>query len=198
MKRWFITALTALSLMVAVKPTWAQLQETVFDLTPQQKVLPCFAQPGYTPSATVIVQRGTDNDVLILRAQHIKPGLAFDLFTTQNTNLLADGQLNPAFTNFGLAWYQTDLEADSNGNVEATIKTILLDQIFGFDPAASLVAYEYLPRRLLVQQSERCGRLWVQSEASHAIQWPAPGGTQRHDLSAQFCDKSGTTVHGSH
>jgi hypothetical protein len=138
MKRWFITALTALSLMVAVKPTWAQLQETAFDLTPQQKVLPCFAQPGYTPSATVIVQRGTDNDVLILRAQHIKPGLAFDLFTTQNTNLLADGQLNPAFTNFGLAWYQTDLEADSNGNVEATIKTILLDQIFGFDPAVAL------------------------------------------------------------
>jgi hypothetical protein len=138
MKRWFITALTAISLMVAVKPSWAQLQEAVFDLTPQTKFLPCFAQVGYTPSATVIVQRGTDNDVLILRAQHIKPGLAFDLFTIQNTNLLANGQINPYFTNFGLAWYQSDLQADSNGNVDVTIKTILLDQIFGFDPAANL------------------------------------------------------------
>ena len=137
MKRWLITAFAVLSLMVAVKPSWAQLQETVFDLTAQTKFLPCFAQVGYTPSAQVIVQRGTDNDVLILRAQHIKPGLAFDLFTIQNTNLLANGQINPYFTNFGLAWYQTDLEADSNGNVEATIKTILLDQIFGFDPDQS-------------------------------------------------------------
>ena len=77
MKRWFITALAALSLMVAVKPSWAQLQETVFNLTPQQKFLPCFAQTGYTPSATVIVQRGASNDVLILRVQHLKPNLAF-------------------------------------------------------------------------------------------------------------------------
>ena len=138
MKRWLITALAAFSLLVAVKPSWAQLQETVFDLTPQQRFLPCFAQPGYTPSATVIVQRGASNDVLILRVQHLKPNLAFDLFTIQNSNLLANGQVNPNFTNFGLAWYQADLQADSNGNAEATIKTILLDQIFGFDPAVSL------------------------------------------------------------
>jgi hypothetical protein len=139
MKRWMFFALAAITLMVAVKPSSAQVQETVFNLTAQQKFLPCFAQTGYTPTAEVIVQRGTDNDVLILRAQHLKPNLAFDLFTIQNTNLLADGQVNPYFTNFGLAWYQSDLQADSNGNVDIAIKTILLDQIFGFDPAVSLV-----------------------------------------------------------
>jgi hypothetical protein len=139
MKRWLITAFAALSIIVAVVPVLAQVQETNFDLTAQQKFLPCFAQPGYTPTAQVIVQRGTDNDVLILRAQHIKPNLAFDLFTIQNSNLLSNGQLNPAFTNFGLAWYQSDFQADSNGNVDIAIKTILLDQIFGFDPAVSLL-----------------------------------------------------------
>jgi hypothetical protein len=138
MKRWFIVTFAAACLMAAVVPSWAEVQETTFNLTPQQKFQSCFAQPGYTPSAQVIVQRGTDNDVLILRAQHVKPNLAFDLFTIQNSNLLADGQPNPSFTNFGLAWYQSDLQADSNGNVDIAIKTILLDQIFGFDPAAAL------------------------------------------------------------
>jgi hypothetical protein len=139
MKRWIIVTLAAITLMVAVKPSMAQVQETVFNLTPQERFISCFSQYPYTASAQVIVQRGTDNDVLILRAQHLKPNLGFDLFTIQNSNLLADGQINPHFTNFGLAWYQSDLKSDSNGNVDVAIKTILLDQIFGFDPAANLL-----------------------------------------------------------
>jgi hypothetical protein len=136
--RWYVATLATVLVMASAAGSMAQVQETIFDLAPQQKVLSCFAQPGYTPTAQVIVQRGTDNDVLILRAQHLKPNLGFDLFTIQNSNLLADGQLNPYFTNFGLAWYQSDLQADSNGNVDIAIKTILLDQIFGFDPAVGL------------------------------------------------------------
>ena len=138
MKHFLFTALAALCLTLAAHSSWGQVQETIFNLTPQEKFVSCFAEPGYTPQAQVIVQRGTDNDVLILRARHLKPNLAFDLFTIQNSNLLADGQKNPAFTNFGLAWYQSDLQADSNGRVDIAIKTILLDQIFGFDPAANL------------------------------------------------------------
>ena len=138
MNRWYVATLATVLVMASAAGSMAQVQETIFDLAPQQKVLSCFAQPGYTPTAQVIVQRGTDNDVLILRAQHLKPNLGFDLFTIQNSNLLADGQLNPYFTNFGLAWYQSDLQADSNGNVDIAIKTILLDQIFGFDPAVGL------------------------------------------------------------
>jgi len=125
--------------MVAVTPSWAEIQETIFELKAQQKFLACFAQPGFTPAAQVILQRGTDNDVLILRAQHLKPNLSFDLFTIQNSNLLSNGSVNPNFLNFGLAWYQSDLQADSSGNVDIVIKTILLDQIFGFDPAVGLL-----------------------------------------------------------
>ena len=139
MKRWFAASLTTALVMALTVCSLAQVQETIFNLTPQHKFLPCFAQYGYTPSAQVIVQRGTDNDVLTLRAHHLKPNLAFDLFTIQNSNLLADGQLDPNFRNFGLAWYQSDLQADSNGNVDIAIKTILLDQVFGFDPAAGLL-----------------------------------------------------------
>ena len=90
------------------------------------------------PSVSADVVRGDLNDGLFLRGKNIKPGLQFDLFTVENSQLLADGTVDPNFKNFGLAWYQSDLEASGNGRVQATIKTILLDQIFGFDPNVNL------------------------------------------------------------
>ena len=139
MKKWFIIALTAINLGVIAQSASAQVAETAFDLVPQPKFINCLGEPGGpTPTAQVIVQRGELSDVLILQAHHLKPNLGFDLFTTHNTNLLSNGQPDPAFTNFGLAWYQTDVHADSQGDAEVAIKTILLDQIFGFDPAVNL------------------------------------------------------------
>jgi hypothetical protein len=140
MKRWFTFAFAALTLMVAVSPTFAKdVKQITFNLTPQAKFAACLGvEGGPTPTATVTVKRGPLHDTLILKAQNLKPNLGFDLFTIQNTNLLADGQPDPSFVNFGLAWYQTDVQADSYGNANVTINTILLDQIFGFDPAASL------------------------------------------------------------
>ena len=35
-----------------------------------------------------------------------------------------------------MAWYQSDLHSDHHGNAQVVIKTILLDQIFGFDADA--------------------------------------------------------------
>ena len=117
----------------------AQVPEITFQLVPQPKFVNCLGVEGHpAPTAEVIVQRGELSDILILHAHHLKPNLGFDLFTIQNTNLLATGQVDPLFKNFGLAWYQTDVQADSNGEAEVAIKTILLDQIFGFDPAAGL------------------------------------------------------------
>ena len=111
----------------------------LFKLVPNPKFAACLGVAGGpTPTAEVIVLRGKLNDTLILHASHIKPNLAFDLFTVQNSSLLANGQPNPSFGNFGLAWYQSDVQADSNGNADVEIKTILLDQIFGFDPAVGL------------------------------------------------------------
>ena len=139
MKKWLIFAIVAISLGFAGMFASAQVPETVFNLVPQPKFLGCLGTAGGpAPTAEVIVQRGELNDILILRAHHLKPNLGFDLFTIQNTNLLPDGQVDPNFKNFGLAWYQTDIQADKNGDAEVAIKTILLDQIFGFDPAAGL------------------------------------------------------------
>lgn len=141
MKRWFTFAFAAISLM-AVPPAFAkQVKKITFDLTAQGKFVNCLGVVGGpAPTATVTVKRGPLHDTLILTAQNIKPHLAFDLFTIQNTNLLSNGQVDPNFVNFGLAWYQSDLQADANGVAKVTIATILLDQIFGFDPAASLGA----------------------------------------------------------
>jgi hypothetical protein len=112
--------------------------ETTFQLKPNPKFLNCLTPAGGTPTAKVTVVQGNLNDQLMLTLDGVKPKLAFDLFTVQRTNLNSDGSVNPAFTNFGLAWYQSDIEADGNGHAEVTIQTILLNQIFGFDPDVTL------------------------------------------------------------
>jgi hypothetical protein len=113
-----------------------------FSLVANPKFASCLARypgdPYRPPHADVTVQRGELNDTLTLRIRNIKPNLAFDLFTVQRSSLLANGKVNPAFTNFGMAWYQSDVQADKNGNGTVRVRTILLDQIFGFDPDVSL------------------------------------------------------------
>jgi hypothetical protein len=116
----------------------AQVSHTQFDLVPEAKTLSCLGRRGGpTPKAHVTVQRGSLNDTLTIEAENIKPGLSFDMFTVQRSNLLHNGTPNPAFKTFGFAWYQSDLKANSEGEFKVTIKTILLDQIFGFDPDLS-------------------------------------------------------------
>jgi hypothetical protein len=130
-----LAAVFVAGLMVTVQPMSAQADVADFDLTPSPKSVDCLGVPGGpTPTAHVTVFRGKLNDLLVIEAQNIKPNLAFDLFTVQHSPLLFDGTGDPAFKNFGLAWYQSDLQADSKGKIFATINTVLLDQIFGFDP----------------------------------------------------------------
>jgi len=120
-------------------PAQAQSDNIKFHLSVNPKFASCLAQPGFAPEASVTVFRGKLNDTLVVNASHLRPGLKFDLFTTQRSQLRADGTVDPNFPGFGLAWYQSDLQADSNGNINnAQIKTILLDQIFGFDPDVTL------------------------------------------------------------
>jgi len=140
MKRWFTFAFAAITFLGSVTPTFAkEVKKVTFNLVAQSKFVSCLGVPGgKTPTGTVLVKRGALRDTLTLTLENIKPNLAFDLFTIQNTNLLADGTTDPNFVNFGLAWYQSDVQADSKGEAKVTINTILLDQIFGFDPAASL------------------------------------------------------------
>ena len=130
---------------------------TSFDLFPNRAVQNCLAAPGQTPSATVEVKRGEDNDRLKLRVKNLKPDLNFDVFTVEKTPQLADGTANPNFGgNFGTAWYQSDLQTNHHGEGEITIKTVLLDQIFGFDASRGVAPREHLQPRVLVQQCGRC------------------------------------------
>jgi hypothetical protein len=114
------------------------VSKSTFQLFPNPKFLTCLSAAKGTPTAKVTESSGKQNDTLTLSLSHVKPNLAFDLFTIQRSNLLANGAVDPNFTNFGLAWYQSDVQADKKGNAKVTIQTILIDEIFGFDPDVSL------------------------------------------------------------
>jgi hypothetical protein len=140
MKRSTFPLVAAAGILASAAAVSAPVPEISFSLVPQPKFVACLGVEGEAaPTAEVVVQRGELNDTLILYAHHLKPNLGFDLFTIQNSNLLANGEPDPNFKNFGLAWYQTDVQANDKGEAEVVIKTILLDQIFGFDPASGLV-----------------------------------------------------------
>jgi hypothetical protein len=106
-----------------------------FNLAPNPKFIKCLAQypndPSRPPSAKVDVVKGNLNDRLTLHLHNIKPNLAFDLFTVQRSSLDADGKPIIPAPSFGLAWYQSDVQANSTGNGDVSIQTILADQIFG-------------------------------------------------------------------
>ena len=190
-------AVLAFSLTALTITSFAHLQETTFNLTPEKKVLNCLSgNDGYSPAAQVTIQRGNLNDTLILHAQHLKPNTGFDVFTVQNSNLLSDGTANPKFKNFGLAWYQSDLQTDSQGRAEVTIKTILLDQIFGFDPVVGLPPTNTFHHWILVQQSGRRGCVRFRPDEAHSVQRR----TQRSrssgdDFPARPHDRSRTALH---
>lgn len=117
------------------------VDEVTFKLVPNPKFVDCLRRsPWEEPRAKATVIRGKLNDTMILDLDGIKSGLAFDLFTVQRSPFLADGSPDPNFKgSFGLAWYQSDIEIGNHtddGHVR--IKTILLDQIFGFDPDVAL------------------------------------------------------------
>ena len=135
-----ITGIGAISIPSTASAQNSKQSVIVFDLVANPQFANCLrASQSEEPRARATVVRGQLNDVLTLDLSGIKPGLQFDLFTVQNTSLLGPSTPNPAFTgSFGLAWYQSDIHIGSTGDGQARIKTILLDQIFGFDPDVAL------------------------------------------------------------
>ncbi len=143
-KRFAVLAVAAAFVLIMSElPAAAQKpEETEFKLFPNPKFLPCITNPNDDdpPEAEVEVERGVLNDKLELKLKHFKPGLGFDLFTVQRSNLLSNGTVNPAFAGFGLAWYQSDVQVNEEGEAHVKIRTILLDQIFGFvDPVSNAI-----------------------------------------------------------
>jgi len=115
-----------------------------FQLFPNPAFVACVTgADGKTPTVTVTVRRGIRNDHMRVVLKHVKPGLGFDLFTVQRSNQDADGNPAANFTNFGLAWYQSDVETVKHPT-KVEIDTILLDQIFGFDPDVGLTPTQTL------------------------------------------------------
>jgi hypothetical protein len=97
----------------------AAASQTTFQLFPVAANLPCLkGASGASPSATVTVVKGKLNDTLTLKLRHVKPKLAFDLFTVENTPFLSDGTPNPDFVagQFGLAWYQSAAACGFSGS----------------------------------------------------------------------------------
>ena len=137
-----LAPLLAVATIALIFPLSVSAESHTFTLTANPAFVDCLARfpgdPARRPVATVTVKRGNLNDTLQLKLKNIKPKLSFDLFTVQNSNLDANGLPDPNFVNFGLAWYQSDIEVTSGGTAKVKIQTILLDQIFGFDPASGL------------------------------------------------------------
>jgi hypothetical protein len=136
-----ILGLLAVAGASAGAPAGDKEDEISFDLVPNPLFVECLrANYNEEPRAHATVIRGKLNDTLLLDLDGFKPGLQFDLFTVQHSPFFANGTKDPSFTgSFGLAWYQSDIEIGKrhdSGHVR--IKTILLDQIFGFDPDVTL------------------------------------------------------------
>jgi hypothetical protein len=132
-------ALTFASLMSAATIAYplqakAEVNSVQFEMYPVTKFLPCLAKPGLKPKVRVTVVRGELNDHLNIQLEGFKEGVKFDLFSIENSPQRADGSADPNFQGkFGLAWYQSDLEAGAT-----SLKTIYLDQIFGLDDSVGL------------------------------------------------------------
>ena len=142
-----ITRLAAVAVLVAAHAGHAtDVDHKRFNLAPNPAFVRCLAafpdDPSRPPTATVDVARGRLNDQLVLQLRNVKPGLRFDLFTVERTSLLPDGSPDPAFKanggSFGMAWYQSDVEVKDDHRSFTSIRTILTDQIFGFDSAVGL------------------------------------------------------------
>ena len=136
-----LPAIAAASMFVATAVHAAgKVPSTRFDMFPNAKFTACAsADAKYPATASARVERGRVNDVLDLKLEGFKPDLDFDLFTVERSPQLANGTADPAFGgNFGLAWYQSDIHVNHEGEAHVRVKTILLDQIFGFDAGKGL------------------------------------------------------------
>lgn len=138
-------SIAALALVTLLPGPAAQAgnERARFNLTiANPSLVPCLAEypndPRRPPVVEATVERGELNDTLRLHLRRFKPNLNFDLFTVQRSRLDANGNLDGAFTNFGLAWYQSDVHVEKDGDGDVVVRTILLDQIFGFDPDVNL------------------------------------------------------------
>ena len=153
-----MSRLTIAVLAAAACLSWSgahadEVTTKTFNLAPEAKVLKCFAANAATPpTATVTVTRAGQRDHLVLTVHGLKPHLHFDVFTVQRSNLLSNGTPDPAFTgSFGLAWYQSDLNADEDGKRDDLAQLDLHRPDLRFRSGCDAGADQHIPHRFLVQ-----------------------------------------------
>jgi hypothetical protein len=132
--------LQALTTIAAGVNPPAETEKVRFSLEPNPKFVKCLAQNSWEqPEVDITVVKGEQNDGLFLRGKNIKAGVEFDLFTVEQSALLADGSADPVFNgNFGLAFYQSDVLASDRGRVRVNLRSKFLNVLFGFDGQSNL------------------------------------------------------------
>ena len=73
---------------------------------------------------------GAQNDNMVLTASGLPPNTGFDMFLVEHS------PLDPGtFSGFGFGWYQSDLQSNSSGHAEVTVRGIFDTETFIENPA---------------------------------------------------------------
>jgi hypothetical protein len=148
----------------------SKVASTTFSLHPSVPFIGCMQKnPSTTPTAKATIKRGTLNDTLTLKLSGFKPGLGFDLFTVQNSNQTASGGPVTGFSNFGMAWYQSDISIDGNGKRQRDGEDDPARPDLRLRSGRLARADEHVPPRLLVRQPDYAGALRLPGHG-HAVQ----------------------------
>ena len=135
-----LLATLAIAAVSGIASAQEKKDEVRFRLVPIPQFVDCLRANRYEePKARATVIRGKQNDTLILDLDGIRPDLVLSIFSLERSNLRADSTRDPNFKGFGLSWYQSEVETGRRSDDgHARIKTVLLDETFGFDNDVNL------------------------------------------------------------
>jgi hypothetical protein len=71
---------------------------------------------------------GAQNDIMVLTARGLPKNTGFDMFLVQNSPLDQG-----TFPGFGFGWYQSDIQSNSYGHAEVTVRGIFDQETFWFN-----------------------------------------------------------------
>ena len=168
-----IASVAVLASTAASSSAWnGKADEAHFEMFANPGQIDCLKgsdNPDRQPTVDVTVERGENNDTATLRLKNFKPDLQFDLFTVENSNQNPDGTPVAGFSNFGLAWYQSDIHVNDAGRGDGEGQDHPARPDLRLRPCGRPRPDEHVPHGLLVQRSGRCGP--VRLHRRHAVQW---------------------------
>jgi hypothetical protein len=115
-------ALSVGSITARAAVTSADAGSYTFKLMPSAGITACLPHAG----GKVTITPGKQNDKMQVAIHGMPPGAEFDLFVIQQPT-------KP----FGVSWYQTDVNADRDGNGSATVRGIFDKETFSVSPGGT-------------------------------------------------------------